>query len=276
MELPNHPLNRFLYVSAEGLAGLVLRNQIEAPRLQEIIDRLIHRTDEDAFRRTLARLPALPPHCQPIVDEACSRMKACRVLLQTPTDPTALKSLHKETCVLRLATAMLSLATRRAMGPTPNADVNCILRCVSRGRFGLAKKWAQGQLHALQGYGDARWLVRKRGAYRKVIQALILRGQGDKACQPFDLDGALAQLAQTAQQSPRHHGPPQQPSPRQPISALWTRDPLNVCYSHVFPDWPWWWLWPQRTLPEVPWNQGGPTLISGVNCGPVPEGETKR
>lgn len=265
MQLPDHPLNCFRHFSIKYVVRDALHGNADPELLRRLLEDLATRADEPAFTKAMARF-RLPAPCQPLLFEARTRMQAARGLalrLLERDDREDLKKLRGETEVLDLASRTIYLATQRALGPTPDADVNCILRCVKRRRFGLARQWSQGQFSALEGYGDAPWLVRLRNAHKETVRALILGGQGDKAREPFDLEGALTELLRAAQAAPCHKGPPPKPWPRQPISALWNRHPLSFCYSHVFPEWPWWWLWPTRTLPEVPWNQGGPSLLAG-------------
>ena len=177
-------------------------------------------------------------------------------MLESGIHRAGLEELQQESHVLDTAISITFIASLRAMGPTPHGPVNCLINCASQRRYELVREIAERELLSAA-TDETPWRAQMRAAMTGVIHALPVNRRGEKARRPVALDGALADLTRAAMRMVCHQGPPvyDKETPAQPISALWSAHPLDLCLTRVFHDWPWWWIWPTKPLPEVPLRQ---------------------
>ena len=260
MTCPNHLLNRF-YIPVVGFKYVLQRaieGRLEESEVRSELEKIVAYADEEEFCRATEHFPLLLSRCQVILQEVITRFGNCRVmaskLLESGIHRAGLEELQQESRVLDTAISITFIASLRAMGPTPHGPVNCLINCASQRRYELVKEIAERELLSAD---ETPWCVQMRAAMTGVIQALPVNRRGEKARRPVALDGALADLTRAAMRMVCHEGPPDcdNETPAQPISALWSAHPLDLCLTRVFPDWPWWWIWPTKPLPEVPLRQ---------------------
>jgi len=131
------------------------------------------------------------------------------------------------------------VAAERAMGPTPDGDINVLLHLADRQNFRSLKFACRCYRDALKSWPLEPWTRQHLAALRRTLGELNLCEKGDRAERAPDLPGALAELKRVGMLLPVPEGP-------QACDHLEQRGPLSGIISRAFPDWPWWWIWPTR------------------------------
>lgn len=263
MDFPDRPFAGFRLpcMPLKFMALRAARGQLDEVEFRAALTDLVAFADADALRQEALQYPLLRRHCQPVLDEVEARLRSFRLLagglLERHPEAKGLKALERQRDVLRHILGILFVASERAMGPTPDGEVNVILRlaigrCISPLRFRC-----RGYRDALRSGPRKSWMERHIAALGRVLEALRLWGKTDRADRTPDLLSAMEDLTRAAMLLPAYHGPPHCPKPpkREPISAIWRKNCCDFCISRVFPDWPWWWLWPTRELPQLSVNE---------------------
>ncbi len=254
MDYPQRPFKRFRFLGIpfQRLAQQAAQGELEELAWRTELGRAVAFADRAAFHRECRQYPLLRAHCQVVTDDATTWLKrfrtlADRLLAQGP-EVKGLKQLDKHYQVLEEIMGILAVAAERAMGPTPDGDINVLLRLASQRNFGRLKFACRCYRDALASWPLEPWTRQHLEALRGVLAALKLREKGDRAeCAP-DLAGALAELKRVGMLLPVPEGPQpcDQLEQREPVSGLWRKDAGNFIISRAFPDWPWWWIWPTR------------------------------
>ena len=254
MDYPDKPFQRFRFLGIpfKRMAQQAALGQLDELAFRTYLKRAVAFADLHAFQRECLQYPLLQAHCQVVMADTTTWLRSFRSLalrlLEQGAEVKSLKQLNKHYQVLDEIVPILVVAAERAMGPTPDGDINVLLRLAAQRNFSRLKFACKSNRDALASWPLEPWRKEQIAALHQLLEELKLRERGDRADRPPDWRGALAELKRVGMLLPVPEGP--QPcdllEKREPVSAIWRKDVCNFIISRAFPDWPWWWIWPMR------------------------------
>ena len=163
MDYPGQPFRRFrfLTIPIEAMARQAASGQFDKLAFRTDLARAAAFADLPAFQTECLRHPLLQVHCRMLTEDAATWLRRfrrlARHLLEKGAESKALRRLDKHYQVLDEIMSILTVAAERAMGPTPDGDINVLLRLAAARNYNRLKFGSQCYRDALSSWPLEPW-----------------------------------------------------------------------------------------------------------------------